>query len=526
MVKYKYGYWLILVFLMTFGMGFTKGQSWSELNNQALLLYQQGKYMQAAISGEKALTVAVGSFGATDIRLADSFYSLALITQGLGKYPKAIEYYTSSILIREKSIGNDNNIGALCYLGLGELNLEMDQIELAEKQCQQALVTFKKVYGVNHSEVGNTLRLLVKIYLKQGKVKDAEQTASDALNIITTINGNDHPKVGEIYIMQSQINSALKQETQAKVLVQKAIELLKKIKQSDSAIMGEALFQQGILEKLAAKYSNASIFFKQAQKIFEKTIGPNHPLIAETLWEQAESLKLQKKYKQTFPLYRKAEKIWSENFGLENLCMARAQFSQGETYDLMGSYRKAEFFYNRVQTLRRKVLGRDNLDVAISINCLIEQYLIQKEFDQAEPLCQEAHQIAEKITNSDVVLGTTLNLQGRINIHRGDLTKAADNIQKALEIMQKNYPDNHVAVAKCLENKAKIATILGQYKEAETLFKKIKVPFEKFYGRSHPYILVVLEDMRDLYQASGKSEETRKLEQQITKIRQQIKKIN
>jgi hypothetical protein len=72
---------LVVVVLLYTVSTFAQERSWSELNAEALALYQQGRYPEAAKAAKELLTVVEKAFGPDDPRMATLLNNLAAISQ-------------------------------------------------------------------------------------------------------------------------------------------------------------------------------------------------------------------------------------------------------------------------------------------------------------------------------------------------------------------------------------------------------------------------------------------------------------
>ena len=70
-----------------------------------------------------------------------------------------------------------------------------------------------------------------------------------------------------------------------------------------------------------------------------------------------------------------------------------------------------------------------------------------------------------------------------------------------------------------LNNLASLYTNMGRYKDAEPLYKQVLAIREKAFGKNHPKVANVLEDMSALYKKMGKDADAKKLDARVKEIR-------
>jgi tetratricopeptide (TPR) repeat protein len=90
-------------------------KSWKELYSKFMMLYQQGRYSEAAKVAEEALIVAERTFGPNHPRVAASLNNLVELYRAQGRYTDAEPLYKRSLKICEKALGPEHpHVAAAC----------------------------------------------------------------------------------------------------------------------------------------------------------------------------------------------------------------------------------------------------------------------------------------------------------------------------------------------------------------------------------------------------------------------------
>src|SRR5712692_4998022 len=126
---------------------------WKELNAQVVLLYQQGKYAEAAATAEEALRMAEATFGPEDARTATSLNNLAALHWAQGRYAEAEPLYRRALAIDEKALGPDHPAVAQNLNNLAELHRAQGKYAEAEPLYRRALAIREKALGPDHPDV-------------------------------------------------------------------------------------------------------------------------------------------------------------------------------------------------------------------------------------------------------------------------------------------------------------------------------------------------------------------------------------
>jgi tetratricopeptide (TPR) repeat protein len=108
-------------------------EKWKELNQQAIKLYQEGKYAEATEIAQKAINVAEKTFGPNHANVATSLNNLATLHYALRKYLDAEPLYKRSLEVTEKKLGPEHRSVATTLDNLAELYKNIGKQEEAAK---------------------------------------------------------------------------------------------------------------------------------------------------------------------------------------------------------------------------------------------------------------------------------------------------------------------------------------------------------------------------------------------------------
>ena len=187
----------------------------------------------------------------------------------------------------------------------------------------------------------------------------------------------------------------------------------------------------------------------------------------------------------------------------------------------MGEYPKAEPLCQEALRIRQKVFGSENPDTAQSLNNLAELYRVMGEHAKAEPLYQEALRIDRKVLGSEHP-GTAQGLNNLALLYQamGEYAKAEPLYQEALRIDRKVLGPEHPDTATSLHNLATLYQDIGEYGKAEPLLQEALKILQKALGSEHPYTVTSLNALGELYQAMGEYAKAEPLYQDALRIRQ------
>lgn len=95
---------IVTALLVSIAPVYANEKLWEELQDRAIDLYQAKKHQEAVDTQCKALEVAKQTFGAEDIRVAESMDNLAIYSQAVGDNIAAEDLYKKALAILEKKL--------------------------------------------------------------------------------------------------------------------------------------------------------------------------------------------------------------------------------------------------------------------------------------------------------------------------------------------------------------------------------------------------------------------------------------
>jgi len=156
-----------------------------KLNEQVKNYSQHGKYQQALVPAERALTIRETILGGEHPFVAQSLNSLAELYSQIGEYVRAEPRYRRALEIRRKTLGEDHFEVAASLNNLAKLYVATGEYARAEPRYRRALDILIKHFGEEHFEVAASLNNLAELDKKMGEYARAESLLKPALDIQT-----------------------------------------------------------------------------------------------------------------------------------------------------------------------------------------------------------------------------------------------------------------------------------------------------------------------------------------------------
>ena len=183
---------IFLIGIILFSSFSLKAQSWKEVNDSLLYYYNNNDFNNAAIVGEKALTIAQKEFGELHADFATSLNNLASVYKKLSQYEKAELLFKKAVNIRKSVLGEDHPEYANSLSDLGSLYRKIKDYKKAEPCFLQLADYFAKKGGTQSLDYALQLNYLGIIYAAMDSAKKAESFYQTSIAIIRNNNTDEN----------------------------------------------------------------------------------------------------------------------------------------------------------------------------------------------------------------------------------------------------------------------------------------------------------------------------------------------
>jgi len=476
----------------------------SALNDEAVKLYNAGKYAEAIPFAERSLAILEKTLGPEHPDVATSLENLAALYEAMVVYAKAEPLYHRALAIREKSLGQGHPGVAASLNGLAGLYYAMGAYAKAEPLFQRSLAIREKNLGPEHPDVATSLNDLAALYEAKGAYAKVEPLYQRALTIWEKALGPEHPYVATSLNNLAALYHTMGAYAKAEPLLQRSLAIKEKALGPEHPDVALGLNNLAKLYNAMGAYAKAEPFFQRSLAIREKNLGPEHPDVAQSLNNLAGLYEDLCAYAKAEPLYLRALAIYEKGLGPEHRDVATSLSSLAVLYDDMGAYAKAEPLLQRSLAIREKNLGPEHPDVAQSLNNLAGLYKDLGAYAKAEPLYLRALAIYEKgLGPEHQHVATSLSSLAVLYDNMGAYAKAEPLKLRSLTINEKNLGPEHPDVATSLNNLAALYYAMGAYAKAEPLYLRSLAIREKTLGPEHSHVATSLSGLAGLYNVMG-----------------------
>ncbi|HYI00077.1 tetratricopeptide repeat protein [Hyalangium sp.] len=476
----------------------------TSLNNLAFLYTEQGLYDRAEPLYQRALAIREAALGKNHPSVAASLNNLALLYAEQGLYDRAEPLYQRALAIQEAALGKNHRSVATSLNNLASLYKDQGLYGRAEPLYQRVLAIDEATLGKNHPDVATSLNNLAGLYFDQGLYGRAEPLYQRALAIWEAALGKNHPDVARVLNNLASLYKDQGLYGRAEPLYQRALAIWEAALGKNHPDVATSLNNLASLYTEQGLYGRAEPLFQRALTIIEAALGKNHPFVATSLNNLASLYRKQGLYGRAEPLFQRALAIREATLGKDHPHVATSLNELASLYYDQGLYGQAELLYQRALAIREAALGKDHPDVATSLNDLALLYAAQGSYDRAEPLYQRARAILEAaLGKNHLEVATSLNNLAGLYADQSLYGRAEPLYQRALAIQEETLGKGHPTVAALLNNLASLYYDQGLYGRAESLFERALAIREAVLGKNHPEVATSLNNLASLYKSQG-----------------------
>ncbi|RKH67935.1 CHAT domain-containing tetratricopeptide repeat protein [Corallococcus aberystwythensis] len=456
--------------------------------DQAVTLYEEGRYAEAVAPGERALALREAVLGGSHPDVAYCLNLLGELYRMQGDLTRSGGFHERALALRE-AVVNDDAVKNVTVAGLlsfaASPTMETDRqaggfyghnhalsrrtnnlFSLDKRRRMGAFASQEAVLSENQSAYAESLNNLANLYQQQGLYSRAEPLYSRALDLRETVLGGHHLTVAD------------------------------------------SLNNLALLYREQGLYSRAEPLYVRALALRESALGKKDPLVADSLDTLATLYQDQGQYSRAEPLGLRALSIRESELGKQHPLVADSLNNLANLYQDQGFYDRAEPLYARALAIREAAPDRSASDLAAALNNLATLYQAQGKYGRADPLYARALALWEEaLGGKHPHVAASLNNLATLYRKQGKYTQAEPLYARALAIWEQVLGRNHPDVAGSLNNLATLYRDQGKYSQAEPLYERALAIREAVLGKNHPDLAASLNNLALLRLAQQRLED-------------------
>lgn len=354
------------------------------LKNEAVLArhstwsYRAGKYIRrhaAAVAAASIAVLLLAGFAVTTTiqnarirqerdrseqvtRLLVGLFEVSDPEQARGKAISATEILDRGARRIHEELKNEPDVRAQLAYTIGDIYLNIDEMDRAESLLKESLDLRRKLYGDGDRRVADSMNDLSLVHLRRGEWDKAENLLRKALEIRISELGSGHPDVAETIGNLAIISFYKERFDEAERLDREVIAIHRKSGGSDNPRLAVALVNLGNVLTHQKRFDEAEALFREAIAIERKTLGSEHPSVAMALANLGHVLRAKgNKLDEAEQVYREALSIRRKVLGNEHTYTTKSMSSLARLLFESNKLPEAENLYREALEIRRKTLG-------------------------------------------------------------------------------------------------------------------------------------------------------------------------
>lgn len=421
-----------------------------QLNDQAVLLSQEGRFAEAAPLLERALEEWGGP---QDAERMATVRNLAIVSEKLGNRARALELFMQVLgWERSRHRAGDPQLADALHDVAGHI-FRAGGAASAESLVREALEIQRKAFGEDDLAVAATMSDLGRIRKAAGDLDEAIPLLERALVVRRAARLPDVHAVADSLAALAGVASDRKDWGNAKRLWGEATELFRTAFGDDSPILAEALGELARVHQESGDLRAAILPLQRARDIWRTAAGINHPSYAMALNNLADAHYRLREWHEAETLYGEAAGVTRRAYGAEHPITADVLNNLANTLRARGAFDEAERTYRDVLEIQRRHGGDEDERV---------QRVLA---DLAELAEHEAHPGSD---NDDPARLDALAIE---YLERAEWVIAERLARRALDVSSARFGDQSPE-ARTLVVLARIATSRGQWADAETMYEQ------------------------------------------------------
>lgn len=327
---------------------YKKAEEWEKyvtsINMISACNWRIGQFREATEIINTALEEAAVHLPKDNLKLADFYVTLGIISAITGKFDSADENYKLALEIKTKKLGNEHIEVARLYNNIGILQSNLWNYESAIEYHERALSIRKSTHGEVHNDLYSSYDNLAFCFIQKQDIDKALEYSLRAIAIGVEVHGKEHPRMSTGYNTLAIIYTLKRDFDKSLEIYLKALVIDDKINDGRHLSAAIILGNVGRLYMQKGEYDKAINYFNQELKIYLEVLGEMDPRVAASYTNIGEALNLKKEFKEASQFHKKAIKIKSKVFGENHMEVAESYNQLGISLNGLGNYESLQNF--------------------------------------------------------------------------------------------------------------------------------------------------------------------------------------
>jgi tetratricopeptide (TPR) repeat protein len=327
------------------------------------VLVDSGKVDEAERILEAARDVLAEAGPEHAVSWAAATNSLADVARVRGDHQTAKEL-NEIALTAVRSIDGEpaDTIEASLLIDLGSMDLELMEVESAEKRIREGLALQRTVFGDGHPTIARTQLKLAKVLAEKGEFDTADQLFRASLETTREVFGHDHIRVA-VVLHNYGFHLRNRSPERAEAYLREAVEVLKG--RGNDVAVARALDVLAAVQMDLEEYRQAEANFQRSLQLRRVALPDGHPDIAQSLNNLGSLYMRSKRYDRAVPMLEQALDRYRRILGDRHPQVVVVIYNLGSTLSDAGKLDRALAQLQTAWQLATEVFPEGHLNTAV-----------------------------------------------------------------------------------------------------------------------------------------------------------------
>ena len=322
--------------------------------------FKEGHYRNAAACYEEALHTAE-ALGISDMTVVTDLQSLALLTEQMGNYTDARNYYVRELdLLNHLGAASSVEAGN-AYMELGGLVQIQGSFPEAESHYKKAVGLLSQHAGADDLQTAKGLGRLGRLYMEWGKFAEASTLLHKARTTAEKSLAEDNPKLITFFDAEAYFLCQTGKYREGEKRWTTALKIAERAYGGNEIHYGGLLLHLGQMYLSLGDYPAAETMLQRSLAAKEKTTGSDPIDRAIIMSSLAEAYTKHRKLAEAEPLVLKSAEASGAHCSEAPISCAFIRSNLGGYYMTKGQWATAKLEFERALKLREDTLGEHPL---------------------------------------------------------------------------------------------------------------------------------------------------------------------
>jgi len=321
------------------------------------------------------------------------------VYSNLGLYSRAETLATQALDVRRRLLGLEHPDVLNSMTVLGRILSREARYREAEALTRETLALKRRVLGAEHPDTLGSLNDLTSILSLQGRYPAAEELQRQALATQRRVLGPEHP---DTLVSMGDLALTLRRQghyDESEALLRERLGILRRTLNPEHPSILQTMNNLASTLTSAGRYAYAEQLLRATLEIKQRVMGPEHPRTITTMAALDTNLLHQKRYADAEKLQRQTLSGQTRVLGPEHNSTLMTRTMLAVSLLQQGHYAEAEKLQQDTLGIQRRVLGPDHPNTAASVYNLAIVKLRERDPAEALRLLHEA--VAHGLSPSD-----------------------------------------------------------------------------------------------------------------------------